>query len=113
MLQFSAEHRRDSVKSCALLLRHCFESSQGVKIWSRYDSGGGFQDCCHVAHHHSEAMVERHRYANAIARCDPHALGHEQCVVDDVVMAQDRSLRMACRSDVYWMLIGSSKERPA
>ena len=67
-------------------------------MWRRYDDGGGFQDRRHVAHHHSEAMVERYRHTDAIARRDHHALGHEQRIVENIVMAQDGSLRMACRS---------------
>src|SRR5437660_1718058 len=84
MLQFRTEHHWNPIKSGAPFLGHGLEGFESIKMWSRNDDCGSFQNCCHVAHYHSKAMVERHRNANAITRRDPHALGYEQRVVDNV-----------------------------
>src|SRR5438093_1648083 len=98
MLQLRAEHRCNPIKSRAPFFGHCLEGFEGVKMWSRNHNCGGFQDCGHVSHYHSKAMVERHWNANAITRRDPHAFGHEQSVIDNVVMTEDGSFRAACGS---------------
>src|SRR2546427_9468358 len=95
MLQLRAEHRWNAVKSRAPFLGDGLEGFESVEMWSRNHSCGGVQDCYHVTHYHSKAMVERHWNANAITRRDPHTFGDEQGVVDNVVMTEDRSLRAA------------------
>jgi hypothetical protein len=46
-----------------------------------------------VAEDHAEAVVERHRDANAIGLGEPHRLADEEAVVEDVVVRERRALR--------------------
>ena len=48
-----------------------------------------------IAHHHAEAVVERHGDAQPVIGRELQTLGDEIAVVQDVVMAERRALGMA------------------
>jgi hypothetical protein len=57
------------------------------------DHGGAERDGGEVAHHHAEAVVERHRDADAILFGQAHGAAGEIAIVEDVVVGQRHTLR--------------------
>jgi hypothetical protein len=61
-----------------------------------------------VAHHHAEAVVERHRDAHPVVLGEPQRLADEEAVVEMLWCESVAPLGKPVVPDVYWMLIGSS-----
>ena len=57
--------------------------------------GGADRGAAQHAEHHAEAMIERHRNAQPVARGQRHRLGAGARIVDDVEMGERRALRRA------------------
>src|SRR5437667_12593761 len=98
MIELSCEHRRHPVDPRASFLVDCAKRRFSIEAlrWdhdSRPVCQGG-----QVAHDTSEAMIERHRHANAISRGVSQKLTDEKTVVQNVVMRQRGAFRCAGRS---------------
>ena len=95
MVQLSDEHRWHPVQRGAALLRHTLQSVP------RAEMRRGQHHCCPVRHagqvaqHHAEAVIERHRNAEAIAVREAHALADPEAVVKDVVVREHRAFGKA------------------
>jgi hypothetical protein len=86
-------------------------SRQRLEGFGRIDHGGAVGEAAQVAHHHAEAVVERHRDAHPVARPQADRLADEEAVVEDVVVRQVAPLGLPVVPEVNWMLIGSSNCR--
>ena len=76
---------------------------------ARAVTGGG-----QVSHDHAEAVIEGHRHADPVGLGVAADLPDEIAVVEDVVVGQGGALRWnPVVPEVYWMLIGSSKDNAA
>src|ERR1700760_567770 len=56
------------------------------------------RDAGEIAEHHAEAMIERHRNADAVALAQALRLADEKAVVEDVMMRERRTLGGARRA---------------
>ena len=94
VIELGDEHGRHAVEGRAALLLHRLEHRARDRTRR---PGRTTQAPCvvaaEVAHHHAEAVVERHRHADAVlARCSAQPLADEVAVVEDVVVRERRAL---------------------
>ena len=61
------EHRRHAVERRAALGLHGLEHRERVERFRRHDDARAAAGAAEVAEHHAEAVVERHRHADAVA----------------------------------------------
>ena len=87
------EHGRYAVYARTSFGLNGFQGQPGIEPGRRDDHGDAMGGAAEIAHHHAEAMVERHRYAEPIAGGEVDALGDEEAVVQDVAVRQRRPLR--------------------
>ncbi len=93
MIEFGDEHRRHAVERRAFLALDGLQRRQRIKAFAGIDHGGAERDGGEVAHHHAEAMIERHGNADAVLFGQPHRAADEIAVVENVVMRQRHALR--------------------
>ena len=72
-----------------------FEHGAGVEALAGIDHRGAVRHAGQIAQHHAEAVVERHRDAQAVVLGEAHRLADEEAVVEDVVVRQRRALGRA------------------
>ena len=98
MVQFGDEHGGDAVERGAALGRHRLERGERLEAfrWEHHRRAVG--DASEVPQHHAEAMIERHRNADAVALGEAHRLADEIAVIEDVVVGQRRALGGARRA---------------
>ena len=96
MLELGDEHGRHAVeRRCSARPRTASSTASGSKPSDGIDHRRAVGQAGEIAHHHAEAVVERHRDAEAVARLQPHALADEEAVVEDVAVGQRRALGQA------------------
>ena len=95
MFQFRDEHRRHAVQAGATFFLHGFQRGQHVEAFARDHHAGAVRDAGEVAQHHAEAVIERHRNAQAIVLGEAHRRSDEKAVVDDVVVGERGALGCA------------------
>ncbi len=86
------EHRRYAVDAGALLGGDRAQGDLGVETGCRDHHGGAVGGAAEVAHDHAEAVVERHRDAEAVVRTEVDQVGDQVAVVEDVAVAERRAL---------------------
>ena len=96
MLQLRDKHRRHAVQRGAALFACRRQNSLGLEAFRRIDHRRPVCDRRQVSEDHSEAVIKRHRDADAIFLRDLHHLAHEVAVVEDVVVGERRPLREPC-----------------
>ena len=64
----------------------------------RIDHGRAVRQAAEIAHHHAEAVIERHGNAQPVVGRELEPAGDEVAVVQDVVMAERRALGMPGRA---------------
>ncbi len=92
MLKLGNEHRRHAVERGAFLLRDRRQRNEWIKPLAGINHGRTMGHGREVAHHHTEAMIERHRDANAVVLCQRHRAPDEIAVVEYVVMRERDAL---------------------
>ena len=95
MLQFGDEHGRHAIERRALLLLHRRQRDERIEALARKDHGRAVRHRREVAHHHAEAVIERHRDAHPVLLGQRHRAADEVAVVEDVVVRQRHALRRA------------------
>ena len=95
MIELRDEHGRHAVQAGATLLGDGFKRRQRVEAFAGEYHAGAVSDGSEIAEHHAEAMIERHRDAQAIFRRQLHRLADEEAVVENVVMRQRRAFGKA------------------
>ncbi len=95
MVELGDEHGRHAVERGALLLLDGLQRGQGIEALSGIDHGCAEGDGGEIAHHHAEAVIQRHRDADAVAFGQPHRAADEIAVVEDVVVGQRHALGRA------------------
>ncbi len=95
MIEFRDEHGRHAVQRGAALLGDGFQRDQRIETLAGKYHAGAVGDRREIAQHHAEAVIERHRDAEAILGREPHRLADEEAVVEDVVMRQRRAFGKA------------------
>ena len=73
--------------------RHRGKVGDGVESLRRKHHRGALRDAAHRAHHHAEAVIERHGDAQPVLGPEPHRRGDEIAIVDDVEVGQGSTLR--------------------
>ena len=94
-LQHGDEHGRHAVNRRAALAGEGFQRGLRFEGLAGKNHGGALADSTQHAHHHAEAMVERHRNAQPVGLGQQDPVGHEAGIVDDVVVRQRRPFRCA------------------
>ena len=95
MLQFGDEHRRHAIERRALLLLHRRQRHQRIEALAGKDHRCAMRHGREVAHHHAEAVIERHRDAHPVVLGQRHGAADEIAVVENVVVRQRHALRRA------------------
>ena len=67
MAELGDEHRRHAVERRAALGLDRLQRRQRIEAFAGIDHGRAVGDAAQVAHHHAEAVVERHRNAQPVA----------------------------------------------
>ena len=79
----------------AALVLHGTQDGDRVEPFARIDHRGAVRDARQVPQHHAEAVVQRHRYAQAVAFRQAHRLADEKTVIQDVVVGERGAFRRA------------------
>ncbi len=86
MLELLDEHGRNAVHQRAALRLNRLEDGQRFEGGGGVDHGRAVHHAGEIGHHHAEAVIQRHRDAQPVARAQAHALADEARVVDDVAV---------------------------
>ena len=86
VVELGDEHGRHAVEAVQRSSATVSQHRQRVEASAGIDHGRAVGEAGEVAHHHAEAVVERHRDAQAVARHEPDRLADEEAVVEDVVV---------------------------
>ncbi|MDT4813635.1 hypothetical protein FQZ97_466250 [compost metagenome] len=92
VIQLGDEHGGHAVEGGGLLFGHGTQGGQRVEGIARVDHGGAVGQAAEVAHHHAEAVIQRHRDHQAILLGQTQALADHVAVVEDVVVAEGGAL---------------------
>src|SRR5690606_33342208 len=92
--QFGDEHGGYAVQSGGFFLMHGLQYGFGVKAFARVDHGGAVGDATQVAHHHAEAVVQRHGDDQPVVLGQALAFTHKVAVVQDVVVGEGGAFRV-------------------
>src|SRR5262245_29402163 len=95
MLQFGDEHGRHAVQAGAALGLDCAQHGERVEAFGGIDHGRAVHGAGQIAHHHVEAMIERHGNAEAVAFTQAHGEADEIGVVEDVAVGERGALGQA------------------
>ena len=95
MVEFGDEHRRHAVERGAALGLYGLQRRQRIEPLAGIDHRGPQRRRRQIAHHHSEAMIERHGNADAVLGSQMQRTAGEIAVVEDVVVAERDALRRA------------------
>ena len=98
VIQLGNEHCRDAVERRAFFGFYRFERRERIEAFAGIDHGGAMGDGREIAHHHAEAMIERHRDADAVRRRQPHRASDKIAVVEDIMVGQRNALRRTGRA---------------
>ena len=97
-LELGDEHRRHAVQARAPFGRDRLERRARLEAGRGHHHRGAVRRAREVAEHHAEAVVERHRDADAVGLGVAATFADEVAVVQDVVVAERRALREARRA---------------
>ena len=89
------EHGGHAVEAGATLGGDGLQRGQRIEALAGEDHGGAMGQAAQDAHHHAEAVIERHGDAEPVMFGQPHRFGDEIAVIEDVVVGQRRALRRA------------------
>ena len=95
MIEFGDEHGRHAVERGAFLPLDGLQRRQRIEAFAGIDHGRAERDGGEIAHHHAEAVIERHGNADAVLFGQAHRAADEIAVVEDVVMRQRHALGRA------------------
>ena len=95
MIELGDEHGRHAVERGAALGRDGLERRQRIEALGREHHRCAMRDRGEIAQHHAEAVIERHRDADAVARRETHRRAGEVAVVEQVVVGERRAFGRA------------------
>ena len=95
MVQLGDEHGRHAVERGGALGLRRLQHGRRIEAVAGIDHGGAVGHAAQVAHHHAEAVVERHRDQQPVPVGEAQQLGGEVAVVEDVVVAERGALGIA------------------
>ena len=98
VFEFGDEHGGHAVEAGAAFGFDRLENCERFVAFGGVDHRGPVDDAGEIAHHHAEAVIERHRDQQAVSGFQPHPLAHEESVVEDVAVGERRALRQAGRA---------------
>ena len=93
MFELGDKHRGYAVERCARFGFAGLEHRQRIERLVGNNHRGPMADGAKIAHHHSEAVVEGHRNADAILGRVLTTRSNEVAVVQDVSVSERRALR--------------------
>ena len=88
MIELGDEHGRHAVQRRAFFLFDGLQRRQRIESLAGIDHRGAERHGSEIAHHHAEAVIERHRNADAVFFGQAHRAAGEIAVVENVVMRQ-------------------------
>ncbi len=92
VVEHGDEHGRHAVQRGGALLGHRLQGGQRLEGGARVDHRAAVGQAAEVAHHHAEAVVQRHRDDQAVVLGEAEALADHVAVVEDVVVAEGGAL---------------------
>ena len=95
MVEHGDEHGRDAIDRGAALARDRLQCRARFEAFARKYHRRTLGGAAQCAHHHAEAMIERHRDAQPIILGQRHGTCHEAGIVDDVGVGERGALRRA------------------
>ena len=95
MIEFGDEHGRHAIERGASFLLDGLQRRQRIKTLAGIDHGRAERHRGEIAHHHAEAMIQRHRNADAVLFGQAHGAADEIAVVENIVMRQRDALGRA------------------
>ena len=92
VVKLGDEHGGHAVQTSAFLGLHRLQHRERIEavVWVHH--GGAMREAGQIAQHHAEAVVQRHRNAQAVGRCELHAFANEEAVVEDVAVRERGAL---------------------
>ena len=109
MPELGDEHRGHPVEARAPLLMQAPRRRLGIERLGRIDDRRAAAGAGQVAHHHPEAVVQRHGHAHPVPLGVPQQLGQKWALLRMLWWVRVAPLGKPVVPLVYWMLIGSSK----
>ena len=98
MVELGDEHGGHAVERRAALLGDGLQGRQRIERLGGIDHGRAVRQAAEIAHHHAEAVIERHGDAQPVVRRELQPLADEVAVVQDVVVAERGALGKARRA---------------
>ena len=92
MFELGDEHRRHAVETRAALLGAGPQRRLRLECLRGVDHRRAVVGRAEVAHHHPEAVIERHRQADPVGLGVVEQAGDEMGVIEDVVVGERRAL---------------------
>ena len=92
MVELGDEHGGHAVERRAALLGHGLQGRQRIEGLGRIDHGRAVRQAPEIAHHHAEAVIERHGNAQPVLGRELQPFAHEVAVVQDIVVAERGAL---------------------
>jgi hypothetical protein len=91
MLQFHNKHGRHSIQGGTLLILNGLHGPLGLKYLpgNHHTSPVGY--CGHIAKHHPETVVERHRNTHPVVLGEELSLPDKKAIVEDIVVGEGSS----------------------
>ena len=98
MVELGDEHGGHAIERRAALLGDGLQGRQRIERLGGIDHGRAVRQAAEIAHHHAEAVIERHGDAQPVVGRELQPLAHEVAVVQDVVMAERGALGVPGRA---------------
>ena len=95
MVQFSNKHGGHPVQRGAALLGYGRQGGFRLEGLAGKNRGTAVSDTGQVGHDHTEAVVQRHRYAQPVGLGQAHTVAHQLTVVEDIAMGEGGALGVA------------------
>ncbi len=95
MIELGDEHGGHAIERRAALLGDGLQGRQRIEGLGRIDHRRAVGQAAQIAHHHAEAVIERHGNAEPVFGRELQPLAHEVAVVQDIVVAERGALGKA------------------
>ena len=92
VIEDGAEHRGHAVQRRAALILHGAQRRHRIEGVGGQHQRGAMRAAGQRAHHHAEAVIQRHRHAQSIRGAEADAATDKVPVVDDIVVRERRAL---------------------
>ena len=95
MVQFGNKHGGHPVQRGAALLGYCRQGGFRFEGLGGKNRSTAVSDTGQVGHDHTEAVVQRHRYAQPVSLGQAHTVAHQLAIVENIAMGEGGPLGVA------------------